>query len=229
MWSGQVMLSQLQSKARWKVEVFGDSPSVQRQTEFPCVKLGEVVQERKVTIDPQLHPDKLLNFLGLENVESNTGDLVDFTPRYGRTIRSRCKRFYRYDVLYGRLRPYLNKVFIANGDITEGICSGEFYVLTPNMEAVLPNYLRAVLASEYVHAHVGRLQTGSALPRIQVRDLLDLDMPLPPFSVQVEYEQFLVEQITLRRRLKMRLSDLEHEIDTAFLQAIELGSLPVID
>lgn len=223
------MLSQLQSKTRWKVEVFSDSPSTQRLTAFSSVKLSEIVQERKITVDPQRYPTSLQAFLGLENVESNTGDLVDFAPRYGKTIRSRCKRFYRYDVLYGRLRPYLNKVFLADGDVSEGICSGEFYVLIPNTEAVLPNYLRSVLASEYLYAHVTKLQTGSALPRIQINDLLALEVPLPPLSVQLEYEQFLVEQVARRRQLKLELSKLVHEIEAAFLEAVESGSPPVID
>ena len=159
---------------------------------------------------------------------SATGDLIAFKPKYGREIRSRSKRFYENDVLYGRLRPYLNKVFVAVGDLMSGICSGEFYVLIPRQDVVLPNFLRAVLSSEYVHQHVASWQTGSALPRLQIEDLLAIEVPLPPLEEQRAYEEFLMSQNRERRRLKKKLETMESKIPKAFVDAIERGSAPFI-
>ena len=140
MWLTTALFSELQKRARWKVEFFcGDSAS-KPETAFDAVPLREVFEERREFLDPQVYPDHVFNYLGLEHVQSLTGDLVDFRPQPGKEILSRCKVFRRGDVLYGRLRPYLNKVFLACGQVSEGICSGEFYVLTPETSIVLPHF-----------------------------------------------------------------------------------------
>ena len=182
--------------------------------------------KEKETVDPQAHPGDLMNYIGLENVESTTGDLVGFKPRYGKEIRSRSKRFYEGDVLYGRLRPYLNKVLVADSEIAVGICSGEFYVLVPRQDRVRANYLRAILSSEHVRKHVASWQTGSALPRLQLDDLLGIEVPLPPMEAQETFEEFLVRQDNLRRRLKQDLRTLADQTVKSFADAIEHGSTP---
>ena len=227
-WTTEVLVSQLRQRGRWKVEFFDTSASRQNKSGFPRTALGNIVDERRETMDPQACPEERMNYIGLENVASNTGDLIKFKPKYGKAIRSRSKWFYEGDVLYGRLRPYLNKVFVANGNPTTGICSGEFYVLSPKRDLVLPNYLRAVLSSEYVLQHVSSWQTGSALPRLQIDDLLSIEVPLPTIQEQKSYEEFLASQNCLRRRLKQDLEKVEYMTEKLFAEAIEGGSTPRI-
>ena len=70
---------------------------------------------------PQSHPD--LPFVGMEHVEAHSMKLLG-TVR-GSEMKSSAVHFYPGDVLYGRLRPYLNKVLLAT---FEGLCSAEFIV-----------------------------------------------------------------------------------------------------
>ena len=226
-WTAEVPVSRLRQKRRWKVEFFVTSPTQNTKSGFPSAVLRDIVDERKKTLDPQSFPEKSMNYIGLENVESTTGDLIDFNPKLGKAIRSRSKRFYEGDVLYGRLRPYLNKVFVATGSVASGICSGEFYVLVSRQGLVLPNYLRAILSSKYVQQHVVSWLTGSALPRLQVDDLLGIEVPLPPMEQQRGFEDFLVSQDNLRRCLKQDLETLEIRNGRVFVEAIERGSIPV--
>src|SRR5436309_1066967 len=142
MWTCVVSMSQIHEASRWKVEFFCNEAAPKANIAFAWVPLEKVVDERKESLDPQSYPDHRFNYLGLENVGSVTGDLVSFVPRYGKEVRSRSKIFREGDVLYGRLRPYLNKVFLAGDQISSGICSGEFFVLKPRANIVLPNFLR---------------------------------------------------------------------------------------
>ena len=228
MWKTEVSIADLRYEGRWKADFFRNSTQEYRGSTFPLTPLGDIVTVRRETMDPQVYPDSLLNYIGLENIETGTGDLVGFKQKYGREIRSRSKEFQAGDLLYGRLRPYLNKVFLAEGSITEGICSGEFHVLTPRQHQVLPNFLRAILSSDYVQQQVVIWQTGSALPRLLLEDLLRTKVPLPTLEEQKIYEGFLSSQNDLRKRLKEDAAMLETGTAKVFMDALERGTVPSI-
>lgn len=225
MWIGKTSIAEFQKKSCWSVEFFCEKTNVSSSI-FQLVSLEKVVAERKETSNPQVNSNKLFNYIGLENVQSLTGDLINFDPKYGKDVRSRSKVFQKGDILYGRLRPYLNKVYLAEEPISNGICSGEFYVLIPNLDKVLPNYLRTVFASQYIQQHVQKLQTGSALPRLQIQDLLEIKIPLPPIEVQQDYEEFLIQTNSYRRKLLLELSELPRQVIDTVVQALEDGEEP---
>jgi hypothetical protein len=226
MWLGNVSFSQLQKRARWKVEFFCGDTASRLETAFESAPLREVFQERRESLDPQAYPDQMFNYLGLEHVQSLTGDLVDFRPHRGNEVLSRCKVFRKGDILYGRLRPYLNKVFLACREVSEGICSGEFYVLTPETGLVLPNFGRAILASKYVQGFVMGLLTGSALPRLQLEDLLAIEVPMPPLDQQRAIEEFLIREDRRRRGLAAELADCPSAMIDAVVASLESGKKP---
>jgi hypothetical protein len=72
-------------------------------------------------------------YLGLEHIESNTGNFIT-NIEVGKNILSSKNVFHKGDVLYGKLRPYLNKVVIATDD---GICSTDILVLKTKMPKIL--------------------------------------------------------------------------------------------
>ena len=230
MWYVREMMSHLRQRSRWKVEFFSEEGKEGPESVFPLMALGDIVEERKEFMNPQSFTDTLLNYLGLENIASNTGDLVNYKQKYGEEIRSRSKRFYPNDVLYGRLRPYLNKVFLAdiNGEVSQGICSGEFYVLVPKGNLILAHFLRAMLASAYIQRHVSTLLTGTTLPRLQIDDLLEVKIPIPSLDEQRICEEFLIRQNIQRRQMKQALVDVEYQTSAYLAEAIELGNLAAI-
>ena len=128
--------------------------------------------------------------------------------------------------MYGRLRPYLNKVFLACREVPEGICSGEFYVLVPETGLVLPHFARALLASKYVQGVVAGLLTGSALPRLQLEDLLAIEVPLPPIAQQKFIEEFIVREDERRRELAAELADWPSATIEAVVISLESGRKP---
>lgn len=223
MWTGTATIDAIQSQGRWKVEFFCGDVVAGATAGYPMVPIKDLVQERKESLDPQAIPNDLLNYVGLENVQSLTGDLVNFEPKAGKEIKSKSKVFRENDILYGRLRPTLNKVYLAEAPISEGICSGEFIVLMPNLEKIMPNFLRTVLASRFVQSYVAGWQTGSALPRLQLSDLFKLSIPLPPMEVQEELEAQLINQTARRRQLTRELASMPQRIVDNVIAVLESG------
>lgn len=219
--------SELTAQSRWKVEFFVSDHNAAKSTTYPLVPLKDLLEDRRESVDPQDYPTHLFNYLGLEHVQPLTGDLSDgYKPREGRAILSRCKVFRCGDILYGRLRPTLNKVFVADGTVLEGICSGEFYVLIPNVQRILPQFARSLLASRYVQDVVKSMTSGSALPRLALEDLLEIEIPLPTIEVQKEYEELLVSQNAKRRLLMAELREGPAADLEAVVSALEEGTLP---
>jgi type I restriction enzyme S subunit len=82
--------------------------------------LGQVVEFRNEIIHPKDRPQGTATFVGLEHVESNTGLRIGSAQIRLEEMTGRRARFKAGDIVYGYLRPYLNKVWIAEFD---GICS----------------------------------------------------------------------------------------------------------
>jgi len=95
-------------------------------------------------------------------------------------------------VLYGRLRPYLNKVAVAEA---AGVVSGE--ILPLRSDGVPASYLAHWLRSPTVVARTTALAGGAALPRITPRALLGLPVPVPPTPIL----QSLVDRLDDAQRL----------------------------
>ena len=114
--------------------------------------LGEIVQPRRWKASPGDHPD--LHYIGLEHIEAHTTRLLGSVP--ATEMRSTANRFQSGDVLYSRLRPYLNKVWRAD---REGLCSSEFIVL-PGNDRVDSAYLRYRLNAHDFVSFANSLNAG---------------------------------------------------------------------
>lgn len=223
MWIGEVSGAEFFSANRWTVSFFAESKAT-TVSAFPMRPIREVVAERKGAVDPQNLGDVSISFLGLENVRPLTGELVDFYERPAISVKSRSKIFRRDDVLYGRLRPELNKVYLAQGEVCDGLCSGEFIVLIPNKDVVLPRYLRHILASSFVTQFASKFRVGASLPRMSTVDLLSIEVPIPPLSVQTKIVKRLEEVDAEIIELRARIEELPGMQAEALLVAIADGS-----
>lgn len=118
-----------------------------------------------------------LPFVGMEDVEGQTGRLLQTTP--AASVRSAAVHFFPADVLYGRLRPYLNKVLAAN---FEGLSSAEFIPLTPPT-GISSRFLQyRLLSTDFVH-FASHLNTGDR-PRVDFDQLANFRIALPPSEEQ---------------------------------------------
>jgi type I restriction enzyme, S subunit len=117
-------------------------------------------------------------YLGLANVEPHTGELL-VNPEE-ELPDGDCVAFKKGDVLYSKLRPYLNKVHLAE---REGVASPEFFVLRPN-EEVRAAYLAAILRAPIVLAQTRHMTSGNTHPRLTTQDVHSMYLPKPDTTYQ---------------------------------------------
>ena len=116
-------------------------------------------------------------YIGLEHIEPHTMRLLGYG--IARDIRSSSLRFSCGDVLYGRLRPYLNKVWVAEFD---GLCSGEFLIL-PVHDGLNNAFLAARLNAADFVAFAAERVSGER-PRVSFQTLSPFPILLPPSPEQ---------------------------------------------
>jgi type I restriction enzyme S subunit len=137
--------------------------------------LGEVIDTSRRRVNPRDYPG--LQYVGLENIESNTMRLLGTTP--ASDMSSSVDRFYPGDVLYGRMRPYLNKVYLAK---FEGVCSSEFIVFR-QVKGIAPAYLAYILNSHTFVSFASHIAEGDR-PRVGIEQLVEYPFPLAPIREQ---------------------------------------------
>jgi type I restriction enzyme S subunit len=145
-------------------------------------------------VKPWSTPNDVFTYVSLEDIEAGTGQILSLRPTLGREIASTKSRFQRGDLLYSRLRPYLQKVVIAP---SEGVAATELMVLRVQ-GPVEPEFLQEALLGPDHHTQVTQLMSGARMPRIRAEQLLDLPIVLPPREVQRRIVRALA---VLRHRL----------------------------
>ena len=113
----------------------------------------------------------------MENVEAHTMKLLGTVP--AGNMKSSAVHFQPDDVLYGRLRPYLNKVYRPD---FEGLCSAEFIVF-PKTEDISSRYLQYFLNSSSFASYASHLNTGDR-PRVDFEQLSPYPFPVAPYEQQ---------------------------------------------
>lgn len=147
-------------------------------------ELFDIVQE---TIDPVKFNGKV-NYIGLENIESQTGKFVGNVLSDIASIKSIKRVFKKSDILFGKLRPELNKIAFAEFD---GICSTDIIVLRPKTETVLSKYYSILLRSRSFNEMVLNGVGGGQLPRVDTQYL----MQLPIQKVTIDEQEQELKQI----------------------------------
>jgi type I restriction enzyme S subunit len=149
---------------------------------WESVKLGMLVTADQRHIDPTQSPEHSFAYLALENIEAGTGRIVQFAQTLGKQIGSSKLAFERGDILYGRLRPYLQKVAIAPFN---GISATDLIPLRLRTKALIdPEYLREFFLSPAHLRDVEQLMSGARMPRVRTEDLLAMQIPLPSLGEQ---------------------------------------------
>ncbi|MYM53752.1 restriction endonuclease subunit S [Thalassovita mangrovi] len=137
--------------------------------------LADVTAPRGEKADPATLGE--MPFLGMDHIEAHTAKLLGSQPVS--ELKSAVVIFKNGDILYGRLRPYLNKVHLAQFD---GTASAEFIVF-PTSEAIEQRFLQSLLRSTEYRALADQRSTGDR-PRVKFENVSDYAFPLPPLPEQ---------------------------------------------
>lgn len=145
---------------------------------FPLVRLARVAR--------RVPPIKSVSScsIGLESVESWSGRLIEESLE---PADSEGAEFEQGDILFGKLRPYLAKVWVAD---RPGTYIGDFIRLRPFRDCD-PQFLGYVLRSREVIEAASAESLGTKMPRTEWERLRQLQVPAPPLEVQHEVVDYL--------------------------------------
>ena len=123
------------------------------------IRFAELAQLRKESVDPRFTPDA--PYVGLEHIEPGTLQLTNF----GRAsdVTSQKLKFYKGDVLFGKLRPYFRKIATAPLD---GVCSTDIWVVT-GKDTADNEFIKYWMASDTFIRSSTQAAEGSSMPRAQ--------------------------------------------------------------
>ena len=155
-----------------------------------AVPIGEALAPRNEKVAPADYPG--LPYIGLDDIEAHSMRLLGSKP--AASMKSSAKRFYPGDVLYSRLRPYLNKVWPSDRN---GICSSEFIVM-PGNHFVDARFLALRLNAMDFVSFANSLNAGDR-PRVDFDQISTFC--LPPFSLGCQ------------RRIVAKIEELFSELD----------------
>jgi restriction endonuclease S subunit len=125
-------------------------------------RLGEVTNYGIVDKVKPSDADEKTWVLELEDVEKETSKLLQKIRYAERQFRSSKNRFSKNDVIYGKLRPYLNKAIIAD---EEGVCTTEM-IPVRGYNKITSHFLRLVMKSPYFIKYADESTHGMNLPRL---------------------------------------------------------------
>lgn len=155
-------------------------------------------------------------YIGMANIESNTGIYVKTEDEKG---QGDCSVFNRGDVLFGKLRPYLNKVYYAEFD---GGCSTEFIVFSSiDSEKISNKFLSIFLLLDCVVNQTKYLMSGNTLPRLQTFDIENLLIPIPPKQIQQQIIDIMDNAYKIKKQKEQEAKEILDSTDKYLLD--ELG------
>lgn len=142
---------------------------------WTSTSFGEITTPRGEKAAPSTLGDA--PFVGMDHIEAQTSRLLATQPVS--ELKSAVSVFKTGDILYGRLRPYLNKVHEAEFD---GAASAEFIVIPPS-PAIEQRYLAYRMRSPDFVSLANQRSTGDR-PRVTFESLSDFTIALPPLPEQ---------------------------------------------
>lgn len=155
------------------------------------MRLGEACIQVREIVDGGSAKAKSLPYLSLEDIESISGKIRKSGTPLDMIGISTSFVFDKNHVLYGKLRPYLNKVALPD---FPGRCTTEIIPLRP-ADHIDRGYLAWLLRREETAQEAMRGKTGSRMPRADMGDLLKMMVPIAPLIEQKRIVAILNEQM----------------------------------
>ena len=171
-------------------------PQIFIHPNWPMVKLGDLFFKITKSIMPSTLNGPV-TYIGLENISQGTSKIIgNITTKNPTDIRSLKTIFQQEDILFGKLRPNLNKVWLAD---RVGICSTDIFVIRSVGKQVIPAFYKSIFQSNSFNEKVVSQIKGAQLPRVGWSSFSEIEIPLPPVEIQqfiaadLEAEQVLID------------------------------------
>lgn len=191
----------------------------QQAKRWPTRRLGDIL----VRHNEVLHPGERTGeatFVGLEHIEPNSGRRIGCLTIDLGSLTGRKPTFRRGQIVYGYLRPYLNKVWVAEFD---GYSSVDQFAFDVRPDLADTEFVAAFMRSETFLRRSSIVTTTGQLPRIGTEEIAAVSVELPPVDVQRRIAANLAEQLaatdSVRRSVEEQLA-LVSAIPASLLRSI---------
>ena len=153
--------------------------------------------------------------LNLDVVESNTGKILEYVYVDHSQIGASTVSFDKMNVLYSKLRPYLNKVVLPD---RAGYATSEMLPLRPNEQVITREYLTYFLRSPHFVKYINGKTSGAKMPRANIADLKAVEIECPSIMEQNRITtQFDLITRVIEKRQK-ELSTFDNLIKARFVE-----------
>ena len=174
-------------------------------------KLGDIAPIQQGSV-PESESYWLLN---LDMVESNTGHIYERLYVPFDKIGTSTIAFDTNNVLYSKLRPYLNKVVIPD---CPGYATSEMLPLKPNKNYITREYLTYFLRSPKFVAYINEKTSGAKMPRANSSDLKSVEIECPTLENQRHITSEFDRIISIVRLRQQQLQKLDELVKARFVE-----------
>lgn len=184
-----------------KAEIITDNGHYQKVVPFKLpngwswTTLGSITNYGSCTTSDVLQIPNSAWVLELEDIEKDSAKILSIHTKKDREIKGVRRSFKKGEILYSKLRTYLNKVLVASQD---GFCTTE--IIPISVSSVIDNiFLCHVLRSQYFLDYTSVCGYGVKMPRLSTKDAQNGLVPLPPRKEQL--------------RIVSKIEELFHQLD----------------
>ena len=174
--------------------MFGDP--IENEKGWEVRKLGEVAPVKSFKGNVQKINNKLW-LLNLDVVEQQSGEILSINLVEESEINQSTVTFNEENVLYSKLRPYLNKVVIPH---TSGYCTSELLPLLPQNDLLNRVFLTLLLRSQSFVQYIQEKTNGAKMPRVNMDEFRNFMLIIPPLSLQTDFAK-RIEKIEAQKEL----------------------------
>lgn len=146
--------------------------------------------------------------LNLDMIESNTGIVIEKVYAPFEDLNS-VSAFDKGNVLYSKLRPYLNKVVVPD---EEGYATTELIPLRPNPEFLNLCFFSHLLRSDKFVAYANSIATGTKMPRVPMDGLRKFNCILPPMELQQQFAEIATQAESTKASLRSSIEAIDRVI-----------------
>ena len=164
---------------------------------YNTIKFRDLIEQNNINEEDRVW------LLNLDMIKPNTGEIVEKVYINRQNIPTSSISFKKGTVLYSKLRPYLNKVVIADEN---GYGTSELIPLNSYKNGLTAEYLAYYLRQDSFVEYIKDKVTGAKMPRVAMDILRNIDIIQPNYIYQEQFSSFVNHVIKLK-------SDVQKSID----------------
>jgi len=186
------------------LEMFGDPVRNEKGWNFGRFK-DLATLDRKQVLPSDFTKEDF--YIGLENIEKETGNIIKTSSENAEDLKSSKFRFTPNHILYAKLRPYLNKVALP---YQSGICSTDIFPVLPLEGKTNRFFICYLMRSKPFVTEMHSKSSGANLPRASASVIENFKTYQPPIGLQTQFAQIVEKTEAIKTHYKQSLQELEN-------------------